>query len=86
MKQIRLTGAVTPKYQDDERYPGKLMVAMEDGRVLHYVLRDERTSGAFIEAMDILQGWPLFGGRRFRMGQKRPPDCDGSPTVREGTM
>ena len=70
MVQIRPLGTFTPKYSDDDRYPEKLMVAMEDGRVLHYILQDERTSGAFVEAMDILQSWPLFGGRRYRMGQK----------------
>lgn len=70
MKQAKMTGAVTPKYADDERYPGKLMVAMDDGRVLHYVLKDEQTNGHFVEAMEILQRLPLFGGRRYRMGQK----------------
>lgn len=70
MKRVELTGAVTPKYGEDERYPGKLMVAMKDGRVLHYVLKDEQTNGHFIEAMEILQRLPLFGGRRYRMGQK----------------
>jgi len=70
MRQVKMTGAITPKYAEDERYPGKLMVAMDDGRVLHYVLRDEQTEAHFIEAMEILQRLPLFGGRRYRMGQK----------------
>ena len=70
MSQVKMLGAVTPKYADDERYPGKLMAAMEDGRVLHYVLQDERTNGHFVAAMDILQRWPLFGGRKYRLGQK----------------
>lgn len=74
MIQAKMTGAVTPKYGEDERYPGKLMVAMDDGRVLHYVLQDEQTEAHFIEAMEILQRLPLFGGRRYRMGQRKPPE------------
>ena len=64
MKQVNLLGAVTPKYADNERYPGKLMVAMADGRVLHYVLQDEQTEAHFIEAMEILQRLPIFGGQK----------------------
>lgn len=73
MEQIRPLGTVTPKFKDDERYPGELMVAMGDGRVLHYVLQDTQTEPHFIEAMDILQRLPLFGGRKYRMGQKQEP-------------
>lgn len=72
MKQAKMTGAITPKYADGERYPGKLMAAMYDGRVIQYVIRDEQTNGHFVEAMEILQRLPLFGGRRYRMGQKKP--------------
>lgn len=72
MKQAKMTGAITPKYAEGERYPGKLMAAMDDGRVIQYVIRDEQTEGHFVEAMEILQRLPLFGGRRYRMGQKRP--------------
>lgn len=72
MNQVKPLGAITPKYGEDDRYPGKLMVAMEDGRVLHYVLQDEQVEPHFIEAMDILQRLPLFGGRRYRMGQRMP--------------
>ena len=71
MKQIKPIGAITPKYGEDERYPGKLMVAMEDGRVLHYVLRDEQTEPHFVEAMEIIQRMPMFGGRKYRIGQKQ---------------
>lgn len=70
MNQVKPLGAITPKYEGDEMYPGKLMVVMADGRVLHYVLQDERTNAHFVEAMEILQRLPLFGGRKYRMGQK----------------
>ena len=71
--QARLTGAITPKYADGEQYPGRLLVVMDDGHVLHYDLRDEEQKNAcFIEAMDILQRLPLFGGRKYRRGQKIP--------------
>lgn len=72
MKQVKPLGAFTPKYAEDERYPGKLMVAMEDGRVLHYTLQDEQTNGHFVEAMEILRRLPMYGGRKYRRGQKEP--------------
>ena len=72
MADIRPLGTVTPVYRTDGGpYPDELLVPMDNGHVVRYVIRDEQTRNShFVEAMDILQRLPLFGGRKHRIGQK----------------
>ena len=80
MDQIRPLGTVTPVYRTDGGpYPDELLVPMDNGHVVRYLIKGEQTRNRhFVEAMDILQKLPLFGGRKYRMGQQNR-DCDGSP-------
>ena len=68
--RIRPLGTVTPVFRGDEKYPDEVLVPMADGHVVRYKIDEERKEKHFVEAMDILQRLPLFGGRKHRMGQK----------------
>ena len=59
----------------DHRYPDYIDVNMDDGHCIRYKIdevENPQPHWAFIGAMDILQRLPMFGGRKYRKGQRRP--------------
>ena len=74
MEKARPLGKVTPRYDEGETYPHAVLVPMTDGRVLRYELKaeDGEPHPNFINAMEILERMPMYGGRKYRRAQKEP--------------
>jgi hypothetical protein len=55
MAQINPLAAVTPvRDRESSEYPDRIRVAMEDGKVLTYVMEVEQPHPSFVEAIDCL--------------------------------
>lgn len=64
---------MVPKYRRNERYPKKLLVAMDDGHVIHYRIDVEQTEPHFLTVMDILRSLPVYSTIKYRRKKEPGP-------------
>ena len=69
--------AVTAIWEKDSKsdYPETVRIPMDDGRVITYRLDVEQPHPCFLNAIEILNGWPK-GSYKYR-GRKKAGACDG---------